>query len=66
MESQKKEMLSRLTELIDNKRDDLISLTQDLVRIPTLNPPGENYLKILLRQDKHREVLIRGVSYEAE
>ena len=25
------------------KRDDLVSLTQELVRIPTLNPPGEFY-----------------------
>jgi len=31
---------------IDNKRDDLIALTQALVRIPTLNPPGDNYLEI--------------------
>ncbi|MBR9763261.1 MAG: acetylornithine deacetylase/succinyl-diaminopimelate desuccinylase family protein [Rhodobacteraceae bacterium] len=28
------------------RRDDLIALTQDLIRIPTLNPPGENYLEI--------------------
>tara|TARA_B110000027_G_scaffold132177_1_gene157836 strand:- start:106 stop:1374 length:1269 start_codon:yes stop_codon:yes gene_type:complete len=28
---------------IDGKREDLIQLTQDLIRIPTLNPPGENY-----------------------
>jgi succinyl-diaminopimelate desuccinylase len=31
---------------ISAKRDDLIALTQDLVRIPTLNPPGENYREI--------------------
>ena len=31
---------------IEEKRDDLIALTQDLVRIPTLNPPGENYREI--------------------
>lgn len=31
---------------IDNRRDDLIALTQDLLRIPTLNPPGENYRDI--------------------
>ncbi|NNE87581.1 MAG: acetylornithine deacetylase/succinyl-diaminopimelate desuccinylase family protein [Silicimonas sp.] len=36
----------RLFSRIDAKRDDLIALTQDLVRIPTLNPPGENYLEI--------------------
>ncbi|MEM7520319.1 MAG: acetylornithine deacetylase/succinyl-diaminopimelate desuccinylase family protein [Pseudomonadota bacterium] len=31
---------------IEAKRDDLIALTQDLIRIPTLNPPGENYRDI--------------------
>ncbi len=34
-----------LTE-IANRRDDLIALTQDLVRIPTLNPPGHKYYEI--------------------
>jgi succinyl-diaminopimelate desuccinylase len=28
---------------IDDKRDDLVELTQTLVRIPTTNPPGEYY-----------------------
>lgn len=28
---------------IDAKRDDLIALTQELVRIPTVNPPGDAY-----------------------
>ena len=28
------------------RRDDLIALTQDLIRIPTLNPPGRNYREI--------------------
>jgi succinyl-diaminopimelate desuccinylase len=31
---------------IDARRDDLVALTQDLVRIPTVNPPGEAYLEI--------------------
>lgn len=31
---------------IDRRRDDLIALTQDLIRIPTLNPPGLNYREI--------------------
>ena len=31
---------------IDGRREDLIALTQDLLRIPTLNPPGENYRDI--------------------
>lgn len=35
-----------LTDRIAAKRDDLIVLTQELVRIPTLNPPGENYREI--------------------
>ena len=37
---------AKLSARIDGKRDDLIGLTQDLVRIPTLNPPGENYREI--------------------
>lgn len=36
-------MTTPLTVRIDGKRDDLVQLTQDLIRIPTLNPPGENY-----------------------
>ncbi len=31
---------------IENARDDLVDLTQELIRIPTLNPPGENYRAI--------------------
>lgn len=31
---------------IAQRRDALIRLTQDLIRIPTLNPPGRNYLEI--------------------
>ena len=29
--------------LIDDRQDELVQLTQDLIRIPTVNPPGENY-----------------------
>ncbi|OWU85789.1 succinyl-diaminopimelate desuccinylase [Oceanicola sp. 22II-s10i] len=39
-------LADRLNAAIDAKRDDLIALTQDLIRIPTLNPPGENYREI--------------------
>ena len=35
--------IEALSTRIDNKRDELINLTQDLIRIPTLNPPGEFY-----------------------
>lgn len=31
---------------IENRRDELIRLTQDLIRIPTLNPPGRHYRDI--------------------
>ncbi|MFK7876310.1 MAG: acetylornithine deacetylase/succinyl-diaminopimelate desuccinylase family protein [Paracoccaceae bacterium] len=37
---------------IDTARDDLIALTQELIRIPTLNPPGENYKAICNALDK--------------
>jgi succinyl-diaminopimelate desuccinylase len=36
----------RLQAEIDARRDALVALTQDLVRIPTVNPPGENYRDI--------------------
>ncbi|MBY5935445.1 acetylornithine deacetylase/succinyl-diaminopimelate desuccinylase family protein [Tateyamaria omphalii] len=32
-----------LANRIDSQRDALIALTQDLIRIPTLNPPGRHY-----------------------
>ena len=36
-------MATSLSDAIAAKRDDLIALTQDLIRIPTLNPPGQDY-----------------------
>jgi len=36
----------RLRQEIEKRRDDLIALTQELIRIPTLNPPGEHYRDI--------------------
>ncbi|WP_390915424.1 acetylornithine deacetylase/succinyl-diaminopimelate desuccinylase family protein [Pseudosulfitobacter sp. SM2401] len=45
-------MTTTLMARIDGKRDDLIQLTQDLIRIPTLNPPGENYQAICDFLDK--------------
>ncbi len=35
--------LAPLLARITDKRDDLIALPQDLIRIPTLNPPGDHY-----------------------
>ena len=42
---QKIKMLNSLFARIDSKREELVSFTQELVRIPTVNPPGEDYLK---------------------
>tara|TARA_R110002049_G_scaffold117332_2_gene270480 strand:+ start:56500 stop:57873 length:1374 start_codon:yes stop_codon:yes gene_type:complete len=39
-------MQSKLSSAIAAKRDDLIALTQDIIRIPTLNPPGQDYRAI--------------------
>ena len=38
--------LPRLRAEVDARRDDLVALTQDLIRIPTLNPPGQHYRDI--------------------
>ena len=61
------DLQTRLSDEIAARRDDLTALTQDLIRIPTLNPPGENYREIcdfldrrLLRSGFHTE-LIRAV-----
>lgn len=35
-----------LSDRIDGQRDGLIALTRDLIRIPTLNPPGRHYRDI--------------------
>lgn len=39
-------LTDHLIQEIEARRDDLVALTQELVRIPTLNPPGENYRDI--------------------
>ena len=35
-----------LRRAIRDRRDDLTALTQDLIRIPTVNPPGDGYFDI--------------------
>jgi succinyl-diaminopimelate desuccinylase len=32
-----------LRRIIDDRRDDLVELTQQLIRFPTINPPGDDY-----------------------
>lgn len=39
-------IVDQLYEAVARRRDDVISLTQDLLRIPTINPPGKCYLEI--------------------
>lgn len=38
--------LLTLRETIDRSRDDLVALTQALIQLPTVNPPGDGYLAI--------------------
>ena len=52
----------RLKAEISARRDDLIALTQDLIRIPTLNPPGENYREICDYLDRR----LRAAGFETE
>jgi succinyl-diaminopimelate desuccinylase len=40
------ELDDRLTTAVAARETDLVALAQDLVRIPTLNPPGRNYREI--------------------
>ena len=55
-------MTTALTQAIDARRDDLIALTQDLIRIPTLNPPGRHYRDICDYLDRR----LRGAGFETE
>ncbi len=40
------DLTAEFQQRITAKKSELIALTQDLIRIPTLNPPGENYREI--------------------
>lgn len=40
------DITARLKAEVENRRDALIALTQALIRVPTLNPPGRNYREI--------------------
>lgn len=51
-----------LARALQQRRDDLIALTQELIRIPTLNPPGENYREICDFLDRR----LRASGFETE
>ena len=36
-------MLEAIGRQIEDRRDDLVALTSDLIRVPTVNPPGDCY-----------------------
>ncbi len=54
--------MTDLSQAITDRRDDLIALTQDLIRIPTLNPPGDNYREICEYLDKR----LQGRGFQTE
>ncbi len=55
-------LTDQLIREIDARRDDLIALTQELLRIPTLSPPGENYREICDYLDRR----LRAGGFETE
>lgn len=55
-------MTNPLLTAITAKRDDLIALTQDLIRIPTLNPPGQDYRLICEYLDRR----LKGHGFQTE
>ncbi|HUH48419.1 MAG TPA: acetylornithine deacetylase/succinyl-diaminopimelate desuccinylase family protein [Mycoplana sp.] len=60
-------MNDKLFRAIEARRDDLVALTVDLIRFPTVNPPGEaytpcaEYIAQRLRKSGFQIELIRGV-----
>lgn len=53
---------SALNEAVRTRRNDLIALTQNLIRIPTLNPPGDCYREICEYLDRR----LRKSGFETE
>lgn len=59
-------MDEKLSRAIEKRRDDLVALTRDLIRFPTVNPPGEaytpcaEYIAQRLKKSGFETQLIRG------
>lgn len=59
-------MIEHLLHAIDSRRDELVALTVDLIRFPTVNPPGEayapcsEYIAERLKKRGFQTQLIRG------
>ena len=54
--------VARLSAALAERREELIALTQDLIRIPTLNPPGAEYRAICEYLDRR----LRASGFETE
>ena len=44
--------MKEITKYLSNNRHNIISLTQKLISIPTVNPPGKNYERIVAVLEK--------------
>ena len=53
----------KLFSLIESKTEELVGLTQDLVRFPTINPPGDAYYDCALFMGKWLGARGHGVQY---
>ena len=51
-----------LRQEISRREPELVALTQDLIRMPTLNPPGQGYLEIC----EYLETRLRACGFECE
>ena len=56
------DLQDRLMAEIEQRRESLIETTRDLIRIPTINPPGENYREIC----DHLAARLAGNGFSAE
>ncbi len=56
------DLAARLKAEVTARRDDLVALTRALIRIPTRNPPGENYREICDYLDRR----LRAAGFETQ
>ena len=63
--SQPHALAERALRAVDDLRDEIVALTVELVRIPTVNPPGENYRDGALAIGRHLARCGFGVEYIA-
>jgi succinyl-diaminopimelate desuccinylase len=56
-----KDRVQSLFDSVDARRDQLVETTVDLLKIPTFNPPGDNYLEIC----EHIEARLQPSGFES-